>query len=359
MRTLLSISLALLPPLLPVLAHAAQPAAARVELAAGPASRASGPAATATAPADGRIVDADVVLVSGQQSGPGLWQVSKAGHVLWILGTVAPVPKKMEWYSPQAESVLARAQEIIGPPHIEMTMGAGSMFKAAFAMPTLLRARKNPDGKTLRDVLPAELYARWSALKPTYLGSDKDVEQWRPIFAASALYGAALKRAGLQSGTGTSARLRALTDKYETKYTSTGVKGEIKDPKRLAKSFAGAEVDDIACFRSVLDQLELDVANAAQRANAWAQGDMPELRRLFRAGDARSCFEAIAQTEAARSLGMGDGTARAEAQWLRAVDAALASNHTSFATLPVSQLLQPNGLLAQLQAKGYAVVAPE
>src|SRR5664279_5984796 len=34
--------------------------------------------------------DLDEVLITGEQSGPGLWKVSKGNHVLWILGRYGP-----------------------------------------------------------------------------------------------------------------------------------------------------------------------------------------------------------------------------------------------------------------------------
>ena len=307
----------------------------------------------------GAITDVDVVLVSGQYSGPGLWKVSKGDHELWILGTVSPVPRKMEWYSPQAESVLMQTQEIIGPPRAGGSVSVGSAFKIAFAMPTILRARRNPGGKSLQDVLPQELYARWQVLKPLYLGNDKSVEQWRPFLAAGTLYQGALKHSGLVASTGVDKRISELAKKHQIKWTSTTIVTAIRDPKKLAKSLARADIDDVQCFRSVLDRLELDVANAAERANAWATGDMAVLTRLSDRGNVLPCYEALAKTEAARSVGMDDAMERSEALWLKSAEAALSANHTSFAMLPVTQLLESDGLLARLQAKGYSVVVPE
>ena len=44
-----------------------------------------------------------LILVTGQQPGPGLWKVThpSAGHdhVLWILGSYGPLPRKMQWRS--------------------------------------------------------------------------------------------------------------------------------------------------------------------------------------------------------------------------------------------------------------------
>jgi hypothetical protein len=279
--------------------------------------------------------------------------------VLWLLGTVTPMPRGLEWQSPQADAVLAEAGEIIGPPGVSVSMGWGGLFKAALAAPTMFKVRRIPDGRTLREVLPAELYVRWTGLKSRYLPGDDDVESWRPIFAAGELYQAALKRARLDGGNPVGKRVATLVGKRDIRHTRTALSRQIKDPKRVAKSFASGPVDDIACFRSLLDQLESDVVVAAERANAWAVGDIAALQRLQPLGSGRACSEAILKTETARMLGVADGDARSQAQWLAAVEVALERNGTSFGLLPMSQLLARDGLLARLQARGYDVVAPE
>lgn len=301
----------------------------------------------------------DTVVVSGIRPGPGLWQVSSGGNTLWILGTVSPVPRDMEWYSPQTEAVLREVQEVVERPGIGMTVGFGGAFKAALAMPTLLRARKNADGKTLRDVLPAELYQRWSAARMKYLPKDESVEEWRPVFAVGKLYEAALQQAGLQSGTGTGPRISKLVEARKIKRTSTSITYRLTDPKGMAKSFIKADVDETACFRSMLDRIETDVANAALRANAWAVGDITELERLTRSDRIPSCLEAFSKVEAMQATGLLDADVKTEAKWLAAVDAALAANRSSFATLPVSELFEADGLLARLRARRYGIVAPE
>jgi hypothetical protein len=49
------------------------------------------------------LEELDTVLVTGIRPGPALWKVSKGDHVLWILGTYSPMPKKMTWNSAAAE----------------------------------------------------------------------------------------------------------------------------------------------------------------------------------------------------------------------------------------------------------------
>lgn len=315
--------------------------------------------AFAQSAAQAPLRDIDTIVVSGVQPGPGMWKVSKGDHVLWLLGTVQPMPRGLEWQSPQADAVLAQADEIIGAPGVQVSMGWGGLFKAAFAAPTLLKVRRIPDSKTLRDVLPVDLYVRWTSLKSQYLPDDDEVESRRPLFAAGELYQAALKRARLDGGNQVARRVEAVVGKREVRRTRTAVSSQITNPKGVAKSFANGRLDDIACFRSQLDRLESDVVVAAERANAWAVGDIAELQRLQPLGAERACSEAILKTETARMLGIADGDARSESQWLAAAETALARSGTSFGVLPMSHLLAPDGLLARLQARGYAVIAPE
>ncbi|MCM2337007.1 MAG: TraB/GumN family protein [Pseudomonas sp.] len=314
---------------------------------------------SAQSPATGdRIVDADLVLVTGQQAGPGLWQVRNGANTLWILGTVWPLPKDVDWYSPQAETVLARADEVIGRPGFSASVGTGGMFKLAFALPTLLKARRNPGGKELSDVLPPDVYARWAALKREYLPRNDGVEKWRPTFAAGELYSAAIKRRGL-SGGNVGERVNATIKKRGITVTTTRIETRIKDPKGMARAFSRTPLDEVQCFGSVLDRLEGDVATAAERANAWAVGDVATLRALAGRPSLQSCFDTFAQTDVAREMGMDDALARSQAKWIAAAEAALARHDTTFAMLDLDDVLGDAGLLARLRARGYEVVSPE
>ena len=50
--------------------------------------------------------------------------------------------------------------------------------------------------------------------------------------------------------------------------------------------------------------------------------------------------------------------ARAQELWLQAVDAALATNASTFALRPIQDLLRPDGVLQALQRRGYRVEEP-
>ena len=97
---------------------------------------------------------------------------------MFLLGTIAPLPKRMEWASEEVEATIAGAQELLLPPTVSMR-AEGAAFGGIFLIPSLLKARNNPQKESLADVLPAQDYARWSGLKRKYLGRDRGIEKRR------------------------------------------------------------------------------------------------------------------------------------------------------------------------------------
>ena len=303
-------------------------------------------------------VQLDTIVVNGALPGPGMWKVSRNGHVLWILGTVNAVPKRMQWESREVGAVLAQAQEVIWGPSFTMSANVG-FFQGLLLAPRALGARKNPDGKLLQDVVPPDMYARWLPLKRKYIGSDRGIEQWRPIFAADKLYEEAMEDAGLARG-GIVAPVvaKAIKDR-KLKATAPQYKLVIEDPKAALNEFRQAQLDDVACFGMSLDALESDLSAMRQRANAWAIGDIEALRSIPLSDQAEACMAAAMRSGVVRRRNQTDIAGEMTRRWLDAARAALASNQVTFAMLSIRDLLKPGGPLATFQNEGYVVEAPE
>ncbi|MGH8025338.1 MAG: TraB/GumN family protein, partial [Pseudoxanthomonas sp.] len=215
------------------------------------------------------VREMETVVVTGVQPGPGMWKVSKGDHVLWIMGTLTPLPKGMSWLSRDVEAVLAQADEVIDPPSANFDSDVG-VLRGMLMIPSLLKARKNPDGRTLREVLPAPLYARWFVLKAKYLGRDEGVEKWRPVFASQELYQAAIKKSGLTQTGVVGPVVNKLIKEKKIKRTPAMVKVMIENPKQAIKEFSASPLADIECFEKTLTRLESDLPIMAARANAWS-----------------------------------------------------------------------------------------
>lgn len=300
----------------------------------------------------------ETVLVSGEQPGPGLWRVSKDGRVLWILGTLSPLPKRMRWQSEEVTALVAGSQEVLAQGHATLRADVG-FFGALLLLPRALRARNNPDGATLAQILPPELYQRWSILKRKYLGRDRAVEKRRPILAADKLYQEALGEAGLSDSDPVWPAVKKIAKKRKVKITAPVVELTVAEPKEALKAFSHTALDDTGCFALTLERLETDLPAMQARANAWAIGDLERLRELPYPDQDSACMGAILENGLARQLGLTDLPARIRAAWLDAADKALANNASTFAVVPIRSLLDPDGILAELRARGYVVEEPE
>lgn len=297
------------------------------------------------------------ILLVGQRPGPGLWKVSKGDHVLWVFGTYSPLPQKMEWRSQQVESILAQSQEYLALPGASAHVG---FFGGMMALPRLIGIKKNPDGATLRDVLPAEVYARWQPLKAKYLGKDDDIERERPIFAAETLYRAGIKQAGLSQGEEVQGKIYSIVKERKIKITKTAIQLEMDDPSQMVKDFKKSALADSECFAKTLSRLESDIDAMRVRANAWAKGDIDAIQKLSYADQEAECRDAMRNAEFVKNKpGFQNVSQRVQEAWLAAAEHALEANSSSFATLRLANLVGPDSYLNALKAKGYEVVAPD
>lgn len=300
--------------------------------------------------------DIEEVLVIGEQPGPGLWRVYKGDHVLHVLGTISPIPKNMQWQSKQVEAVLAESQEFITPPGVKMEIG---FWGKVGLLPSLIGIKNNPDSKKLADVLTPELYGRWSVLKAKYIGQDQDIEKQRPIFAASALFKKSIEKSDLVSNERVRWALENVVRNHKIKTTQPRVVHELQSPRASIKKFKQSTLDDTQCFAKTLERLESDLDAMRARANAWSVGDINALRNLPYVDNKAACEEAVLNSELAQDQGLQDIKATLKAAWLEAAESALANNAHSFASLPMEELLKPDGYLAALVAKGYKVETAE
>jgi uncharacterized protein YbaP (TraB family) len=305
-------------------------------------------------------VEIEEVLVTGEQPGPGLWKVTRPGagheHVLWILGTYGPLPKKMRWRSTELEETLAASQEVIAPP--SMRADVGGPLGGITLLPSLIGLRKNPNGERLQEVLPPDLYARWLPLKQRYLGGDDDAEKWRPIFAAGELYVKALGKSGLEPSRVVWPDVEKLARKARVKITTPEVRVKVEKPRAAIKDFKQAPLSDIECFAKTIERLESDLGLMRVRANAWATGDVATLRELAPVDNASACISVVMNAQLMQDRGYTDWPGQLAEAWVEAAESALGQNASTVAVLPTAQILKPDGYVARLRAKGYLVEDP-
>jgi hypothetical protein len=209
-------------------------------------------------------------------------------------------------------------------------------------------------------VLPPDVYARWQVLKDKYIGNDDGVERDRPLFAAEKLLHAGLKKNGLVQNMAVSSQIEKIAKQNKVKLTWTMLGIELDDPRRTLKEFKRTQMEDLACFTRTVENLDTDIGTMRLGANAWANGNLADLARLDLAKRDEVCVDALLNSSLAKTTpAFQNVRERIRANWMKAAEKSLADNTSTFALLQMKDILDPNGYLAGLKAKGYTVESPK
>lgn len=341
-------------------------------------------AQTAMAQADQVLEE---IVVVGRQPGPPLWKISRDGHALWILPLVDMYPKKMRWDSAHVEQLVAASQEYIARPRHEVNLDASPalIFRAIGLYGKMTGL---PSGRTLGNVLPADLYKRFSVLRTRYFRGSRRIMERRPAAAADAMKQAILKHENLQELDYERADSPALIMDPLNKWlkrnkairrTSPLVTATVKlskDDFKALDALIRGMIDDgsilpweIGCLEKGVTYFEKDLGPAKRRANAWARGHADDLVDPVPVYDwGNSCDDPEIDAAALEKLGdkhpnvvalINLDEVRLEQAsrdvWLAAAERALSRSETSFGVLAVDDVVGPDSLVARLEARGYKV----
>jgi uncharacterized protein YbaP (TraB family) len=292
----------------------------------------------------------ETIEVTGERPGPRLWRVSKGDHVVWLLGTLDPLPKQMTWRSHELEKVLDEVKQVLpSEPDVDLDAGPITLVRTYF---TWRKVRTLPDKQTLKDWLPAPLYARWAALRIRYSLRDDNVERQLPVLAGLKLYRRALDVSKLAPGTGIEKSVVKLARKHDVKVRQTQI--NVDNPRDLVTQVGEIpRASQIACLDAIVERLEKDIETIKAQANAWAVGDVATLRALPYPKEIQSCADALESSGRMKKI-----IEQTNRGWNEGLEKALNDGVPTLAVRPIYEMLRPNGTLDSLRAKGYEVEGP-
>ena len=290
------------------------------------------------------------VTVVGEAAGPGLWKIRNGDNTLYILSTLSPLPKKLEWRSREVERVLARADRLI-PASSKVDADIGPISAVQLYL-QYRKLRGNDDKQSLQQVLSPELFERFEKLRQKYAPRDKDILKRRPVLAAGELWREAISRSGLTSRNDVNKAVEKLARKNKVKIVQPELR--IEDPRgTLAEVAQIPREAELACMKSTLDRLENDLALARQRAEDWSLGDIDALRSTNALAQQETCWSALMQSPKVATI-----RRQFDEQWLQLVYESLENHSISLAVVPITELFKKNGVLELLRSRGYLVEEP-
>jgi uncharacterized protein YbaP (TraB family) len=299
------------------------------------------------ASAGGQLEEIDV---AGERPGPRLWKVTRGDHVLWVMGTLNHLPKKMLWRSSEVDAAIEQSQEVLAAgPSVSAGVGPIAMVRLYFQWRS---TQKNPSRTQLKDWLPAPLYARFEVLKARFDPHDSGIEELRPSFAALRLYEKAVDAADLTGRDDVERAVLKLASRHHVPVRRAEL--TVQDPSGALREVSALPPSvEVNCLDTTVTRLETDLPMMQQRGRAWAVGDVERLRQLSFPDQHEACVGAVSNAPRIREL-----IERAQAGWDRAAEAALDNDRVSFALRPIYDLLDPNGPLSRLRAAGATIEGP-
>jgi hypothetical protein len=312
--------------------------------------------------------DVEVVVVTGKRPGPPLWKVTNGENTLWILPLVLVVPKNMEWDDARVAALIAQAQEVISTPNVSYGVSKGVLLNpvnAFRAMRMWKHIQKNPDDATLVEVLPATVYARYSALKLAYFPRDRDIDQLRPSVASQVMFTHVMDAEELITPAGIVQRVQKhIRNNKDIVVTETRLEhtlqGKFSELRTRAESLMNGldPEQEAACFDLRLGVLEHQVDDIKAVANAWANGSSTGFADFLDEGNIDNpCASLMLKSSEGELLGQLELESRQ--LWLDAAQKALEKNRTTFAMLPLAQIMGDASFVDELGARGFAVREPQ
>ena len=274
----------------------------------------------------------------------------------------------MIWEDDRVAAIIADADAAIGEPDISVGVSKLLLLNPINLIrgPRLYRRlQRNPDDASLAEVLPEDIYQRYTAVKAEYFPHNSDVDMLRPALAAAMI---AREVQAQERLTGFEVITRHV-DKLIRKnrdIRKTDVKvermleGDYRDlSNRLEEMTDSLPLQsEIDCFESQLTLFESHLNDIKEVANAWATGNARDIEDFVQPGSLEDpCSELLltsSEGELAQEL-----LEESRQRWLDAAVSALEHNRSTFTMLPVAYIKGSLSLVRTLAELGYTVHEPK
>jgi uncharacterized protein YbaP (TraB family) len=287
----------------------------------------------------------DEIIVTGERAGPGLWHVYKGAAQLWIFGTVSPLPKDMTWRSKQLEKILDGTDQVLVAKPFEI-----GIARALWLLVTQRDLLMVGHGKKLKDVMPADLHARFATQRAKFTKDADKWEKFRPIIAAAFLEEDALHAVGLSTRLDLADEVRSLARKHHVHIEEFKIAG-LHDVLDALKTLPPAT--EQKCVAASLATIETGMPRLTERAQAWATGDVQRIQSLPESAEVAACRESITVDP-----GAGDLYTLLRQTWIENMARHLETGGVTLAVVSMDMLIEPGGFLDALHSRGYTIDSP-
>ncbi len=277
------------------------------------------------------------IVVTAQRSGAPMWTIDTISGTIILVGEIRAVPKSTPWQPDRLKEATSEAQRAI--IRARPKFSPGDVLRLIFRGG---RFTKLPDKSVASDYLDPDQRARLAALELKY---DRDYDRGSFLMTAFDLLA---RRLDFDDET---------TDDATDVVKKAARKADI--PILRPERFRGEDLlDDLAaappeshipCLEAAMSATEAGQSIIAKRGADWRRFDVP----------------AVMDNPLEIALGRCWPWADAElgedirAQWVGMIEQAAQSDGVSLAVVPLRVLAESEGVLDQLENRGFTIYGPE
>lgn len=296
----------------------------------------------ANAPAHAQVIDdpeanlVEALVVNAKLPGPAWWRISDADTTIYILGTLAAMPKGASWDTSVLDRRLDGAFALIMPP-----VGKAGLTD----IPAMLKLRSKLKSDQPLDQAAPELAPRLAQVR-AHLGKGPDnYKEWSPL-GAGMMIGIDYQKTSKLDGGEPERTVQKLARKHKVKSRPAGVYKAMPMVKAAVRDHS-AEAGKL-CLEGMLSEVEAGSVAVQAAARAWSQGDVRGA--ISGPRNFQRCMRALP--------GMSDMERRATGDEVTALAEALNTPGHAVALFSMRGLVAQGGVLDQLRARGVKVSTP-
>jgi uncharacterized protein YbaP (TraB family) len=277
------------------------------------------------------------IVVSAKRSGAPMWTIDTPTGTVLLVGEIRAVPKSTPWEPDRLRDATAEASRVI--------LRARPKFSPGDVLRLLFRGgrfTKLPDGRVASQYLTAEQRTRLAALEAQYK-ADYD----RGSFLMSS-FDLLARRLDFDKDTTDDAT--DIVQKAANRANIPIIRPErFRGEDLLDNLAAAAPASHIPCLEAAMTATEAGRSIIEARGDAWRRFDIPAVMANPLEIALNTCWP-----WADEDLG---GEIRD--QWTRMITEASGTDGVTLAVVPLGVLAEKQGVLDQLEARGFAVAGPD
>ncbi|PZO05256.1 MAG: polysaccharide biosynthesis protein GumN [Alphaproteobacteria bacterium] len=296
------------------------------------------PATALAQTADDAVDTVDEIVVEARRSGAPIWEVSRNGSTVLLVGEINGVPEATPWSASALEAATGRSQRVMSGIGVQGSFR--DLVRVMWRMRTLTTL---PGGTTSADYLEPRWQARLDAIEARV---DKDYSRSSFLITAGALM---RDGAGYGRDTADDAGDVVRRAARKARVPVRSVEAETRGDKLVDDLLTAPPESRLTCMYAAIEAAEAGPEAVLARGRAWTRFEVTE----------------VMSSPVEKALGVcwpwGDPELgpQLKTAWTSAIEEALTQTGVTMAVAPLGLLAEAGGVLDRLESQGAVIEGPE